>query len=100
MSLSRARDMPAHTHRSIRKTINANVGKPSLQVGHHSMMGSTKDPKDGKAVAGSVFAAVVVYAVCYTHHSPQIFVPSERMGPPFPKDISSLVQWIRREIIS
>ena len=28
------------------------------------MMGSTKDPADGKAVAGSVFAAVVVYAVC------------------------------------
>ena len=27
------------------------------------MMGSTKDPADGKAVAGSVFAAVVVYAV-------------------------------------
>lgn len=27
-------------------------------------MGSTKDPADGKAVAGSVFAAVVVYAVC------------------------------------
>lgn len=26
-------------------------------------MGSTKDPADGKAVAGSVFAAVVVYAV-------------------------------------
>ncbi len=30
------------------------------------MMGSTKDPADGKAVAGSVFAAVVVYAVCCT----------------------------------
>ena len=28
-------------------------------------MGSTKDPADGKAVAGSVFAAVVVYAVRY-----------------------------------
>ena len=28
-------------------------------------MGSTKDPADGKAVAGSVFAAVVVYAVGY-----------------------------------
>ena len=34
-----------------------------IQSGHHSMMGSTKDPADGKAVAGSVFAAVVVYAV-------------------------------------
>ena len=27
------------------------------------MMGSTGDPKDGKAVAGTVFAAVVVYGV-------------------------------------
>ena len=35
------------------------------------MMGSTKDPADGKAVAGSVFAAVVVYAVCL--HSIGIF---------------------------
>ena len=29
------------------------------------MVGSTKDPADGKAVAGSVFAAVIVYAVCW-----------------------------------
>ena len=28
------------------------------------MMGSINDPPDGKAVAGSVFAAVTVYAVC------------------------------------
>jgi ribonuclease kappa len=31
---------------------------------HHSMMGSTGDPKDGAAVAVTVFSAVVVYAVC------------------------------------
>ncbi|KAL9127620.1 MAG: hypothetical protein Q9217_003532, partial [Psora testacea] len=30
---------------------------------HHSMVGHIDDPADGKAVAGSVFAAVVVYAV-------------------------------------
>ena len=30
---------------------------------HHSMMGSTEDPKDGKKVAAAVFGAVVVYAV-------------------------------------
>ena len=30
------------------------------------MTGSTKDPSDGKAVARSVFAAVVVYAVSFT----------------------------------
>ena len=29
------------------------------------MMGSTEDPKDGAAVAGTVFSAVVVYAVSY-----------------------------------
>ena len=28
------------------------------------MMGSIDDPPDGKAVAGTVFAAVTVYAVC------------------------------------
>ena len=39
------------------------------QAGHHSLMGSTKDPADGKAVAGSVFAAVVVYAVCDSFHT-------------------------------
>jgi hypothetical protein len=27
-------------------------------------MGSTDDPKDGKAVAGAVFSAVLVYVVC------------------------------------
>ena len=33
------------------------------------MTGSTKDPSDGKAVAGSVFAAVVVYAVSVTDNN-------------------------------
>lgn len=28
------------------------------------MMGSESDPKDGKVVAGSIFWAVLVYAVC------------------------------------
>ena len=37
----------------------------SEQANHHSMVGSTKDPADGKAVAGSVFAAVIVYAVSF-----------------------------------
>ena len=40
------------------------------------MMGSTDDAKDGKAVAGSIFAAVVVYAVC-------------SLRSPFPLGISS-----------
>ncbi|EAS30567.3 uncharacterized protein CIMG_06046 [Coccidioides immitis RS] len=29
---------------------------------HHSLMGSRDDPKDGTAVAGSIFTAVIVYA--------------------------------------
>lgn len=28
------------------------------------MVGSVNDPEDGKAVAGAVFGAVAVYAVC------------------------------------
>ncbi len=35
----------------------------SPQTDHHSMMGSTKDPEDGGAVAASIFIAVAVYAV-------------------------------------
>ncbi|KAI9805135.1 MAG: hypothetical protein M1825_000969 [Sarcosagium campestre] len=30
---------------------------------HHVMMGSTNDPANGGAVAGTVFTAVIVYAV-------------------------------------
>ena len=33
--------------------------------GHHTMMGPSEDPKDGKGVAAAVFGAVVVYGVCY-----------------------------------
>lgn len=36
-------------------------------MNHHSMTGSTKDPSSGKAVATSVFGAVVVYAVSVTY---------------------------------
>ena len=39
------------------------------------MMGSTNDPKDGKAVAGSVFAAVIVYVVC-SILDPPLLLPS------------------------
>lgn len=34
-----------------------------LQSGNHAVMGSTDDPKDGGAVAATVFGAVVVYGV-------------------------------------
>lgn len=59
------------------------------QAGHHSMVGSTKDPADGKAVAGSVFAAVVVYAVCYSPAE----IPN---GASVLED--PLVQWIRSRL--
>jgi ribonuclease kappa len=32
------------------------------------MMGSTKDPQDGGAVAAAVFGAVAVYGVCITRY--------------------------------
>lgn len=54
------------------------------------MMGSTKDPADGKAVAGSVFAAVVVYAVCYT--------PSELLNGTLDLEIT-LLRLIRSKLI-
>ncbi|RMY83849.1 hypothetical protein D0862_11579 [Hortaea werneckii] len=34
--------------------------------GHHTMMGSEEDPKDGGKVAAAVFGAVAVYGVRYT----------------------------------
>ncbi len=34
------------------------------QSENFTMVGSTEDPKDGKAVAGSIFTAVIVYVVC------------------------------------
>jgi hypothetical protein len=34
-----------------------------LQANHHSFTGSEEDPEDGPAVAGSIFTAVIVYAV-------------------------------------
>lgn len=54
------------------------------------MMGSTKDPADGKAVAGSVFAAVVVYAVCYT--------PAELSNGASVLE-HDVLQWIRSKLI-
>jgi hypothetical protein len=33
------------------------------QTNNHTMMGSTEDPKDGSAVAATVFVAVAVYGV-------------------------------------
>jgi ribonuclease kappa len=35
-----------------------------FQANHHSMVGGTKDPPNGPAVAGTIFTAVIVYAVC------------------------------------
>ncbi|KAF8463644.1 hypothetical protein BDZ91DRAFT_698266 [Kalaharituber pfeilii] len=34
-----------------------------FRSGHESMMGSINDPEDGKAVANTVFSAVVLYIV-------------------------------------
>lgn len=40
------------------------------------MVGSTKDPEDGKAVAASVFAAVIVYAVRTSFFPPVVSLHS------------------------
>jgi hypothetical protein len=39
--------------------------------GHHIVMGSSEDPKDGKGVAAAVFGAVVVYGVRITSQKAQ-----------------------------
>ncbi|ESZ95865.1 hypothetical protein SBOR_3759 [Sclerotinia borealis F-4128] len=36
-----------------------------FQSGNHALLGGKEDPKDGAAVAATVFSAVVVYAVCF-----------------------------------
>ena len=33
---------------------------------HHEMVGGIEDPEDGPAVAGTIFTAVIVYAVRHT----------------------------------
>ncbi|KAK3716850.1 hypothetical protein LTR37_006200 [Vermiconidia calcicola] len=42
--------------------------------GHHTMMGSTEDPKDGGKVAAAVFGAVIVYAIFLLFCSSQAFL--------------------------
>jgi ribonuclease kappa len=44
------------------------------QSGNHAVMGSTKDPKDGSAVAASVFAAVAVYGAFLVFCASQAFL--------------------------
>ncbi|KAI4236781.1 MAG: hypothetical protein LQ349_002335 [Xanthoria aureola] len=60
---------PKH-HPLISREKNANQALADMnsffcieQSNHHSMVGTTKDPGNGPAVAGSVFAAVIVYVV-------------------------------------
>jgi ribonuclease kappa len=38
-----------------------------FKAGHHSMTGGLEDPQDGEAVAGTVFSAVLVYAVSFVY---------------------------------
>nr|POF07763.1 uncharacterized protein CFP56_75709 [Quercus suber] len=42
--------------------------------GHHTMMGSEEDPKDGGKVATAVFGAVIVYAVFLVFCALQAFL--------------------------
>lgn len=52
-----------------------------FKANHHSMMGSKKDPEDGNVAAGTVFSAVIVYAVGSFHSSCEIWRMRWRMGP-------------------
>jgi hypothetical protein len=57
---------------------------------HHSMTGSTDDPKNPAAVAATVFSAVIVYVVCFSlpvSLTPQSHFPIPTalfMSPPTP----------------
>ncbi|EON65958.1 hypothetical protein W97_05200 [Coniosporium apollinis CBS 100218] len=47
---------------------------------NHSMMGSTDDPEDGKAVAAAVFGAVGVYAIFLVFCSSQAWLHMRARG--------------------
>ncbi|KAI9807333.1 MAG: hypothetical protein M1833_000076 [Piccolia ochrophora] len=49
-----------------------------FRKGHHVVMGSTEDPQDGGAVAGTVFAAVVVYAAFAVFCGLQAFLHAQQ----------------------
>lgn len=51
---------------------------------HHSMMGSTDDPKDGPAVAATVFSAVIVYVVRFFSIPSQWLPSGIHIFPPEP----------------
>jgi ribonuclease kappa len=62
---------------------------------HHSMMGSTDDPKDGPAVAATVFSAVIVYVVrfffqSHLNGSPVASIYS-RLSPSIPTQTHSFI---------
>ncbi|KAF8246333.1 hypothetical protein K440DRAFT_553581, partial [Wilcoxina mikolae CBS 423.85] len=48
--------------------------------GHETMMGSTKDPVDGKSVASTLFASVLVYAAFLVFCSGQAWLNSRQRG--------------------
>ena len=56
------------------------------------MMGSVNDPKDGKAAARTVFAAVLVYVVCPTFLDLNGSSPQPRF-PHFPIDSRKAMEW-------
>jgi hypothetical protein len=56
---------------------------------HHSMTGSTEDPKNPAAVAATVFSAVIVYVVCFSLPVPltppvSFSIPTALFMPPTP----------------
>jgi len=51
-----------------------------FRSGHESMMGSINDPKDGKAVASTITASVLVYAAFLVFCGAQAWLHSRRRG--------------------
>jgi hypothetical protein len=54
------------------------------------MMGSVEDPKDGAAVASTVFSAVIVYIVCTMHVAEQC----SRLQLLTDHDITAFLGWL------
>jgi ribonuclease kappa len=68
---------------------------------HHSMMGSTDDPKDGPAVAATVFSAVIVYVVrFFQSHLNGLPVASiySRLSPSIPTQAHSFIVIVEDEL--
>ncbi len=46
-----------------------------FNANHHELVGGVDDPKNGPEVAGTIFVAVLVYTVSFSHRArPSVFI--------------------------